>query len=169
MTERLHFLSFFLVCSSFRKWKHWFKMYITICLFFKHYIEFYTGIIAFESLLKKCFICLYFSSIILFLSPVRKLTTAKEKERLISWNSMSLLSNIKHFNISLLHLLPNNIISIKYILIFPDSSAGKESTCNVGNPGSIPGSGRPAGERIGYLIQCSDLENSMDCMVRWHV
>ena len=57
MTERLHFLSFFLsfflVCSSFRKWKHWFKMYITICLFFKHYIEFYTGIIAFESAVKK--------------------------------------------------------------------------------------------------------------------
>ena len=52
-TSLSFFLSFFLVCSSFRKWKHWFKMYITICLFFKHYIEFYTGIIAFESAVKK--------------------------------------------------------------------------------------------------------------------
>ena len=29
---------------------------------------------------------------------------------------------------------------------FPDSSVGKESTCNVGDPGSIPGSGRSPGE-----------------------
>ena len=32
---------------------------------------------------------------------------------------------------------------------FPGSSAGKESTCNAGDPGSIPGSGRSAGEGIG--------------------
>ena len=32
---------------------------------------------------------------------------------------------------------------------FPDSSVGKESACNEGDPSSIPGSGRPAGERIG--------------------
>ena len=32
---------------------------------------------------------------------------------------------------------------------FPDSSVGKESACNAGDPGSIPGSGRSAGERIG--------------------
>ena len=38
---------------------------------------------------------------------------------------------------------------------FPDSSVGKESTWNVGGPGSIPGSGRSLGERIGYLLQCS--------------
>ena len=31
---------------------------------------------------------------------------------------------------------------------FPDSSVGKESAYNAGNPHSIPGSGRPAGERI---------------------
>ena len=48
---------------------------------------------------------------------------------------------------------------------FPGSSAGKESTCNVGDPGSIPGSGRSAGEGKGYPLQCSDLENSMDCIV----
>ena len=35
------------------------------------------------------------------------------------------------------------------------SSAGKQSTCNVGDPGSIPGSGRSLGEGIGYPLQCS--------------
>ena len=36
------------------------------------------------------------------------------------------------------------------VLGFPDSSFGKESTCNAGYPSSIPGSGRSAGEGIGY-------------------
>ena len=38
---------------------------------------------------------------------------------------------------------------------FPDSSVGKESTCNAGDPSSIPGSGRSAGEGIGYPLQYS--------------
>ena len=38
---------------------------------------------------------------------------------------------------------------------FPDSSTGKESTCNAGDPSSIPGLGRSAGEGIGYLLQYS--------------
>ena len=38
---------------------------------------------------------------------------------------------------------------------FPDSSVGKESTCNAGDPGSIPGSGRSAGEGLGYRLQYS--------------
>ena len=38
---------------------------------------------------------------------------------------------------------------------FPDSSVGKESACNVGDPGSIPGLGRSAGEGKGYPPQCS--------------
>ena len=38
---------------------------------------------------------------------------------------------------------------------FPDSSVGKESACNAGGPGSIPGLGRPPGEGIGYLLQYS--------------
>ena len=38
---------------------------------------------------------------------------------------------------------------------FPDSSVGKESACNAGDPGSIPGSGRSAGERIGCPLQYS--------------
>jgi len=39
-------------------------------------------------------------------------------------------------------------------LFFPDSSVGKESICNAGDPGSIPGLGRSAGEGIGHLLQC---------------
>ena len=47
---------------------------------------------------------------------------------------------------------------------FPCGSAGKESTCNEGDLGSIPGLGRSPGERKGYPLQCSGLENSMDCV-----
>ena len=58
---------------------------------------------------------------------------------------------------------------------FPDSSVGKDSTCNAGDPFLIPGLGRSAGEGIGYPLQYSGLENSMDCpwghkeldMVEW--
>ena len=38
---------------------------------------------------------------------------------------------------------------------FPDNSVGKESACNAGEPGSIPGQGRPPGEEIGYPQQYS--------------
>ena len=41
------------------------------------------------------------------------------------------------------------------ILDFPGSSAGKESDCNAGDPGLIPGSGRSPGEGIGYPLQYS--------------
>ena len=48
---------------------------------------------------------------------------------------------------------------------FPDSSDGKESTCNIGDLGLIPGLGRSPGEDKGYLLQYSSLENSMDRVV----
>ena len=38
---------------------------------------------------------------------------------------------------------------------FPGSSIGEESTCNAGDPGSIPGLGRSPGEGIGYPLQYS--------------
>ena len=38
---------------------------------------------------------------------------------------------------------------------FSGSSAGKESTCNAGEPGSIPGLGGSPGEGIGYPVQYS--------------
>ena len=44
-------------------------------------------------------------------------------------------------------------------------SAGKESSCNAGDLGSIPGLGRSPGEGKGYPLQNSGLENSVDCIV----
>ena len=51
------------------------------------------------------------------------------------------------------------------MLGFPNSSVGKESACNAGDPSSIPGLGRSPGEGIRYPLQYSSLENSMDCKV----
>ena len=48
---------------------------------------------------------------------------------------------------------------------FPCGSAGKESACNAGDLGSIPGLGRSPREGKGYPLQYSGLENSMDCIV----
>ena len=51
-------------------------------------------------------------------------------------------------------------IPVQY-LGFPGGSNGKESPCNTGEPGSIPGSGKSPGERNGYPFQYSCLENFM--------
>ena len=51
------------------------------------------------------------------------------------------------------------------IVLQSDSSAGKESTCNVGDLVSIPGLGKSPGEGKGYPLQYSGLENSMDCII----
>ena len=50
---------------------------------------------------------------------------------------------------------------------FPCGPAGKESGCNVGDPGSIPGSERSPGEGNGYPLEESCLENSMDREAWW--
>ena len=63
------------------------------------------------------------------------------------------LDGIAHFP---LHLL---------IMGFPCGSAGKESACNAGDLGSIPGLERSPGEGKGYPLQCSGLENSMNSIV----
>ena len=55
--------------------------------------------------------------------------------------------------------------SLFHCMGFPGGSAGKESTCHVGNLGSIPGLGRSLGEGKGYPLQYSGLENSMHCIV----
>ena len=49
--------------------------------------------------------------------------------------------------------------------IFPGGSDGKGSACNVGDPGSHSGLGRSPGERKGYSLQYSGLENSMNYIV----
>ena len=48
---------------------------------------------------------------------------------------------------------------------FPHGSAGKESACNVGDLGLIPGLGRSPEEENSYPFQYSGLKNSMDCTV----
>ena len=60
-----------------------------------------------------------------------------------------------------------NRLPTPVFLGFPCFSAGKESTCNVGDLGSIPGLGRYTGEGKIYPLQYSGLENSMDCTVHW--
>ena len=45
---------------------------------------------------------------------------------------------------------------------FPGGSDGKDSACNAGDPGSVPGLGRSPGEGNSYSLQYSCLENSMD-------
>ena len=57
------------------------------------------------------------------------------------------------------------MLPIPVFLGFPGGLAGKESACNVGDLGSIPGLGRSPGEGKGYLLQYSGLENSMDYIV----
>ena len=46
--------------------------------------------------------------------------------------------------------------------VFPGGSDGKESSCNVGDPGSIPGLGKSPGEGNGNPLQYSCLDNPMD-------
>ena len=60
-------------------------------------------------------------------------------------------------NISL--ILPNKSLG------FPGSSGGKESACHEGDPVLISGLGRSSEEGIGYPLQYSCLENSVDCIV----
>ena len=63
---------------------------------------------------------------------------------------------------------PNHLSHLEWFslsLLFPCGSAGKESACNVGDLGSIPGLGGSPGEGKGYPLQYSGLEKSMDCIV----
>ena len=49
-------------------------------------------------------------------------------------------------------------------LVFPGGSGGKESACNAGDLGLIPGLGRSPGEGKDYPLQYSGLDNVMDCI-----
>ena len=54
------------------------------------------------------------------------------------------------------------MFSICTCTVIPGGSDGKESACNAGDLGLIPGSGRSPGERNGHPLQYSCLENPMD-------
>ena len=77
---------------------------------------------------------------------------------------------VKNFNMGFLYqsgLLCIWTQSIPPLWGFPGDSDGKESVCNAGHPGSIPGSKRPLGEWYGNPHQYSCLENSIDRGAWW--
>ena len=53
-------------------------------------------------------------------------------------------------------------LKLQYLGHFPHSSIGKESACNAGDPGSIPGRGKSSGEGNGNPLQYSCLEKPMN-------
>ena len=59
----------------------------------------------------------------------------------------------------------SSFIKPSCVSAFLGGSAVKESTCNTGDLGLIPGLGRSPGEGNDYPVQYSCLENSMDCIV----
>ena len=79
--------------------------------------------------------------------------TREEMKRKMSEVSFSWKINNRH---------PSNLLEG-----FPGGSAGKESACNAGDLGSIPGLGRSPGEGNGHPLQYSGLKNSMD-RGAWH-
>ena len=54
-----------------------------------------------------------------------------------------------------MEIIDRNLKKNDHLFVNPDSSVGKESTCNAGDPGSIPGLGRSGGKGIGYPLQYS--------------
>ena len=60
------------------------------------------------------------------------------------------------------YIVIHGLFELQLFLGFPGGSGGKETACYVGDPASIPGSGRSPGEGYGYPLQYSCLENPMD-------
>ena len=97
----------------------------------------------------------------------------------MKWLSIFYKTTYAHFPTSrhgiqrLLHSSAFTIIPVKKVKVsisipligFPSGPAGKESACNAGDLGFIPGLGRFPGEGNGYPLQYSGLENSRDCIV----
>ena len=63
--------------------------------------------------------------------------------------------------------LSPNLVTTSHNTGFPGGSDSKESTCNVGELGSIPGLGRSPGEENGNPLQYSCLGNSIDRKACW--
>ena len=88
------------------------------------------------------------------------------KEKIPSWSHFQ--SHPYHFShgefvpIKVCRDVESFIPQISRVKGFPGSSVGKESTCNAGDMGLIPGSERAPGEENGYSLQYSCLGNPMD-------
>ena len=64
--------------------------------------------------------------------------------------------NVITYLLDIRYVIDDHLFNILSTLLgFPESSVGKESVCNAGDTGLIPGSGRSTGEGIGYPLQCS--------------
>ena len=81
-----------------------------------------------------------------------------------AWQADAFLTELPGMPIPIIYLY---ITYLYYILGFPGGSHGKESACNVGDPGSIPGSRRSHGEGNGYPLQNSCLKNHKDKGAWW--
>ena len=96
-----------------------------------------------------------------WLVPVRHQCSATQR---ISHSEQYYFSEQKFFRNLVIKFLKH---SFQHIWNFPGGSDNKAPACNVGNPGSIPGSGRSPGEGNGIPLQYSCLENHMDREVWW--
>ena len=78
-----------------------------------------------------------------------------------------LKKSLHSWDISCLSMMcdPFNVLMNCWIHFFPCGSDGKESVCSAGDLGLIPWLGRSPREGKGYPLQCSGLDNSMDCIV----
>ena len=94
----------------------------------------------------------------------RVFTIWANKEALSVWIYIKLLSSTVIFSLSI--ILASTLVTTFFSChLACCGSAGTESTCNVGDLGSVPGLGRSPGEGKGHPLQYSGLENSMDYTV----
>ena len=104
--------------------------------------------------------------------PLGKSLVQRCKCILCHWCNGVNTAHTKIIMVSLLRRIFHSVLgnttelnSSNYRKGFPCGSAGKESACNVGDLGLIPGLGRAPGEGNSYPLQYSALKNSMDCIV----
>ena len=113
----------------------------------------------------RLFLCLYYSQqfhLLLCYLVTKSCLTLWDP-----WTSAYQTSLPFAINQNLLRLMSSSSFFFLLTLIMDicGGSAGRESTCNAGDPSSIPGSGRFPGEGKGYPLQYSGLQLSMDCIV----
>ena len=94
---------------------------------------------------------------------------ACEVDKSISERNRSYFSNSKPKSLRVIEGILEKLFNIFKSVGFTGGSDSKESACNAGDLGSIPGSGRSPGEGNGNLLQYSCLENPMDREIWWAI
>ena len=81
----------------------------------------------------------------------------RHRNQEISFTVKSYLLCHLEMSMTVMFIIIVSVVKIKFCqwIRFPDNSVGKESACNAGDPGLIPGLGRSSGEGIGYSLQNS--------------